>query len=592
MKRSHMLHGKALVTVAALLLLVIPFTVYAATDAVINGTEQSQVTTVLSSQGAESTDGDDFESDMIILSDTEQSVTSLLSSQMSLQESQAVVKDESGSIVVEDEDYVRVGIFIEGEAKSKYVIRSDTGFEYGYSDDVYFTKVGETDTSSVTIQSSGSNTVQIYDASGKFIYEFEEKNGSALAIRACGYATLTPTSPRKSSSVYYDYEGYFEFPRVSTSSGSAMRLINVVELETYVLCVLPCEIGSYAPIEAMKAQTLCIRSIVMSPDMNKKHDDCNICSDTDCQAYYGTYNLDITKEASVKRYNNLVSAVEDTKGEYLVYVGNDKYYGTIVQAAYHSNSGGSTVSAKSFWGVSNQPYNAAVRIPEEVDYYNWGAAVVKLEEIYAATKMSDFTESTTSWKKEIASLGMIASVEILELEKNSDHVIKLAIRDVNGKEVILDRGTYIYYFIHRVILNCETYYKDTQVTILSSTNFTWTPIDSSAVDLRLQTSEGSTVVPSDEPVTVVTADGEVTYEIPGETVVITSDGQEKVDLTVDAEGYKLVGKGWSHCVGMGQKTAETLADLGFKYDEILHRFFTDIEIFNMEDTGYEFSYDS
>lgn len=43
---------------------------------------------------------------------------------------------------------------------------------------------------------------------------------------------------------------------------------------------------------------------------------------------------------------------------------------------------------------------------------------------------------------------------------------------------------------------------------------------------------------------------------------------------------------------MGQKTAETLADLGFKYDEILHRFFTDIEIFNMEDTGYEFSYDS
>ena len=104
MKRSHMLHGKALVTVAALLLLVIPFTVYAATDAVINGTEQSQVTTVLSSQGAESTDGDDFESDMIILSDTEQSVTSLLSSQMSLQESQAVVKDESGSIVVEDEE--------------------------------------------------------------------------------------------------------------------------------------------------------------------------------------------------------------------------------------------------------------------------------------------------------------------------------------------------------------------------------------------------------------------------------------------------------------------------------------------------------
>ncbi|HPE95633.1 MAG TPA: SpoIID/LytB domain-containing protein [Bacillota bacterium] len=516
-------------------------------------------------------------------------------SDISQEASQTVSQSEtSGTIVTADDYYVRVGIFIGSEAASKYIISSETGFEYGYSEDVYFTKVSETSKTKLTVVSSGTGTVQLYDSSGKFIYEYTENAGRAIAIRALDYEVLTPVSPKKNSTRTYSYEGYFEFPRVSSTSGSAMRMINVVELETYVLCVLPCEISTSAPVEAMKAQAMCIRSLVMSEGSSKKHLDCNICSDSDCQVYYGTWGIDGTRDYSTVKYNNLVRAVEETAGEYMIYVGPEEdLYGIIVQAAFHSSSGGSTVSAKSFWGSTSAPYCTAARVPEETNYYTWGCSVVTLDEIYKATKLDDFKNSTTAWKKEVYKLGKIASLDIVELEKNSDHVVKLKITDVNGYEVLLTRGDRVYYFIHRVILCCETYdTPDAEVTILSSSNFTLTSINSTALDVRVQTGTGDGEISSADPVSVITSGGTTEYTMPGGTTVITANGIENANLTSDAAGYKLVGKGWGHCVGLGQKGAADLAKAGYDYAEILDRYFSNIDIVSIKETGYEFSYDN
>lgn len=576
-------YSKAMVIFILLLSFIVPLST-AALDASSGVSEESAVEISDESLAEVSDVSAETSEDMsTTVSDTSQEISQTASQ-----------SETSGTIVTDDDYYVRVGIFIEDEAASKYIVSSETGFEYGYSEDVYFTKVDETPKKKLTVVSSGTGTVQLYDSSGKFIYEYTETAGRALAIRAVDYDVLTPVSPKKNSSRTYSYEGYFEFPRVSSSSGSAMRMINIVELETYVLCVLPCEINASAPVEAMKAQAMCIRSLVMSEGSSKKHYDCNICSDSDCQVYYGTWGIDGTRDSSTVKYNNLVRAVEETAGEYMIYVGEEEdLHGTIVQAAYHSSSGGSTVSAKSFWGSTFAPYCIAARVPEETNYYTWGCSVVTLDEIYKATKLDAFKKSTTAWKKEIYALGKIASMEIVELEQNSDHVIKLRLTDVNGKEVLLTRGDRVYYFIHRVILCCETYdTPDAKATILSSTNFTLTPIDSTALDVRVQTGDGDGEISSADPVTVITSGGTTEYTMPGGTTVITANGVESADLTSDAAGYKLVGKGWGHCVGLGQRGAADLAKAGCNYEEILNRYFSDIDIVSIEETGYEFSYDN
>ncbi len=59
----------------------------------------------------------------------------------------------------------------------------------------------------------------------------------------------------------YKYHGGFRYERIG---GGDLTVVNVVDLETYIKGVIPYEMSSDWPLEALKAQAICARSYAYS----------------------------------------------------------------------------------------------------------------------------------------------------------------------------------------------------------------------------------------------------------------------------------------------------------------------------------------
>lgn len=133
----------------------------------------------------------------------------------------------------------------------------------------------------------------------------------------------------------------FNFPPASglkakfnAGPGAAFDLINVVDLEDYLLSVVPAEMPSNWPIEALKAQAIAARSYALANAGKHAKDGYDVKADTSDQVYLGV--------ASESDLSN--QAVAQTAG--LVLEQDNK----IISAYFHSTSGGSTETPENVWG--------------------------------------------------------------------------------------------------------------------------------------------------------------------------------------------------------------------------------------------------
>lgn len=467
---------------------------------------------------------------------------------------------------------IRVGLCYGSNATANYTFTTKSGgFDYGYSTGKEFIAEGETTASTVKVSSSGNLKITLYDGDGNTITEYTNSDGKNFAIQPKNDGLTYVKAPSKTD-LNYDYYGYMEFMH-NNSTGVAMKLINVIDFELYCKCVLPCEMSASHPMEALKAMSVCIRTLATADYTQDRHGNnigFNVCNTTDCQAYYGNSKRTVEKNRIITD-----AAVDATKGQVLIYMGEGPYYKKTIQAIYYSSSGGSTVSASAQWGGSDMPYCVAVRVPEETSYPVWGATVT-LEDIYNLTKSSDFN-SSTSWKKAIYSLGKIQSMEIISTEENSDHVYKLRLTDVNGNSYTITRGDRVYFFMHRLVKG--------QTKNISSTNFTLTALDPYSTNIGVLTSDGEQIISSAEQVYVLTGNGQEAYNLGTSTTVITENGKQDVSLT-SSSGYRISGKGYSHGVGLSQKGASDMAkNYGYDYETILHKFYTNVAFSTLEELG-------
>lgn len=115
---------------------------------------------------------------------------------------------------------------------------------------------------------------------------------------------------------------------------SKLQIINFVDIEKYLLGVVPYEMPSSFPLEALKAQTVIARSYAQT-NINRKKKDFDLYDDTRSQVYAG-----IPKS----RLSNVEKAIKETKGEVIT------YNGRVIDALFHSYSGGYTASAKEVYG--------------------------------------------------------------------------------------------------------------------------------------------------------------------------------------------------------------------------------------------------
>lgn len=123
-----------------------------------------------------------------------------------------------------------------------------------------------------------------------------------------------------------------------------LTAVNLVPLDDYLLSVVPEEMPTDWPAEALKAQSIAARSFALHNRDRHGADGFDLCTTTHCQVYTG---VGAEKTAST-------AAIKATEGEVL-------FYGTEpIDALFHTDSGGMTENSENVWG-SFVPYLRAVK---------------------------------------------------------------------------------------------------------------------------------------------------------------------------------------------------------------------------------------
>ncbi|MBR3942524.1 MAG: SpoIID/LytB domain-containing protein [Clostridia bacterium] len=308
-------------------------------------------------------------------------------------------------------------------------------------------------------------------------------------------------------------------------SGNKMTVVNHLNTEEYLCGVVPLEMSTGWPIEALKAQAVCARTFVAS-NMNKYADKgFDVCNTTMSQVYGG---------AGVEKADT-TRAVQETAGQVI------EYNGELIEALYFSTSvNHKTFNSEHVWG-GKVPY--LVSVP---DTYQ---AVVKPD---ANAWRATFTRAEL---QKIANSNNMQIGEVVDLK--ADYFPDGAVRKLT---FIGTDGAY----------DAE---KTKARSILG--------LRSQGFEIQPQYEQGTSVV-------VLGATGKVQSTNPsvissrGElgtlSYVQSATGVMEMNLKSTIRSVVLNGTGYGHGVGMSQYGAMGMAKSGFTYDQIIKHYYTGVEI--------------
>lgn len=134
--------------------------------------------------------------------------------------------------------------------------------------------------------------------------------------------------------------------QVRSARPGRLTVVNAVQMEDYLMGVVPREIGQLSPgmIEAAKAQAVAARTYSVARKERRVGLGFNFYADERDQVYGG-----------VRAENEEVNrAVRETAGEILV------YRGTPIDAYYHSTCAGQTAAIEEVWNERPRPYLSSV----------------------------------------------------------------------------------------------------------------------------------------------------------------------------------------------------------------------------------------
>ncbi len=117
-------------------------------------------------------------------------------------------------------------------------------------------------------------------------------------------------------------------------------LVNQVPIDIYLRGVVPHEIGASAPPKAIEAQAILARTYALRNLRRFEIDNYEICADTQCQVYFGL----------AETYPVADRAIAATAGQVLTY--NNE----LVDALYSSTTGGITARFNDVWNGEDRPY--------------------------------------------------------------------------------------------------------------------------------------------------------------------------------------------------------------------------------------------
>lgn len=151
------------------------------------------------------------------------------------------------------------------------------------------------------------------------------------------------------------YRGELEI--VPEQATGKFVFVNKVLMEDYLMGVVPAEMPSNWPMEALKSQAVAARTYAVDSILSAPNSTYHVESTTQSQVYGGI------KRETVRSNQ----AVRDTIGEILIYQNRP------ARTFYHSNSGGKTESPEHVWGYTGLTYLVAIESPhcKEASNFEW-----------------------------------------------------------------------------------------------------------------------------------------------------------------------------------------------------------------------------
>ncbi len=186
-----------------------------------------------------------------------------------------------------------------------------------------------------------------------------------------------------------------------------MEAINELPLDLYIEGVLPSEMPSDFPLEALKAQAVAARSETISM-IGTKHlnDQYHLCAHVHCQAYSGV----------TKRIESASQAVTETTGEVMRY-GHD-----LAEAKYCANSGGHTENFENVWAAPAVPYLIGRLDADDATRKKWKLDLRREEDVRGWIDSKPQVNSNPAGITHVASL--------LRLSKNFRWEVTISRRDL------------------------------------------------------------------------------------------------------------------------------------------------------------------
>lgn len=413
---------------------------------------------------------------------------------------------------------VRLGCWSSGaEAEAKAALYVGTTWR-DMSDTVY-------DFSASTVTATSTTVTVTITRTARVLFQFDGQGRTHLGV--------LPDSAGAAEAVTWfrgnRYRGGFEYRR----GGNLLTVVNVVDLEDYVKGVVPYEMSSSWPLEALKAQAVCARTYALRAT---KHHSAgfDVCDTTDCQVYKGLGSASTLTD----------QAVEETAGICVW------YQGKLADAVYCSSNGGASESGVNIWGGEagyligkEDPYEALTSIPN-----------------YSYSVRYTAAELTAVLQGKGYQIGTVADARVTRFSPTGN-VLEVTVTDTAGRTVTVSGGT------------CRTVFNTTGKNVRSS-RYTinggdLVPYPVNGTGETLSSIGGSYVI---------SGDGRVSFYSGGETYVVTADGVRRLEQsTGNSRGvFTISGTGFGHNVGMSQYGAKAMAEQGLMYTDILHFYYTDI----------------
>jgi len=344
-------------------------------------------------------------------------------------------------------------------------------------------------------------------------------------------------------------------------------LVNQVPIEQYLRGVVPHEIGASAPRQSIEAQAVLARTYALRNLRRFTIDDYEICADTQCQVYFGI----------AETYPVVDQAIAATAGQVLT------YQNELVDALYSSTTGGITSRFTDVWNGEDRPYltpvidslqtqwdlaarplsnednfRAFIALKDGFNEDGWPAfrwnRTASLKEIGNTLK-----EYLTNRQHPLANFSEITALTVIE-RAPSGRVQKLRVdTDLGAFDLIKDESVKALVPPTSLLFYLEPVYEAPKTAQIPSGAIAANNakiIDQKDSAIRLQ----QTSSPAAKQAQIEPAQPNPTQTEPATPEPVLT-------------GYRFIGGGFGHGVGMSQAGAYNLGDRGYTYSQILEFYY-------------------